>query len=120
MCNGGRQGSKAHHPGHMCKLRPGPSECLIRKPALRYVLDSAYVLKSALSVSGSVGDGVQILVRTVGHPQSELVVMVAANTSRQRHLFSQQGAVFRVDPATDLLEHHGRIFFKLEDAIGLL
>src|ERR1700730_7260118 len=104
----------------MGQVGSGLGECLLREPALGYVLNRTDNLGPPIAVSGPMGDRAYVLDRTVWHPQPDLVIegTVAAGP-RPLDLFRQQREVFRVDSSADPLEGHGGIAVKLVDVIEL-
>src|SRR5580693_7647381 len=114
-----RQGPKAGHPGHVCKVRAGFGESLLRESPGRYVLNRADVFQLLLFGSVRVSHKMQMFERTIWHLKPEFVVQVAPGASPQCDHFSQHWHVFRMKTRTDQIKGQRCRRVELENVTGL-
>src|SRR5450432_343148 len=104
----------------MGQVGSGLGECLLREPALGYVLNRADVLQPAILVLSRVSYQVQVLDRLVRHYKAVLVLKIAGGTLRPLYHVPKEGNVFRMDSTTDSFKRNEPARFEFEDAIELV
>src|SRR5580658_11078388 len=104
----------------MGQVGAGLGECLLREPALGYILNRTDVLQPATLVLSPVSYQVQVLDRLVRHQKAMLVLKIAGGTLRPLDHVPKERDVFRMDSTTDSFKRYEPAWFELEDAIELV